>query len=122
MRTLILDHNPQNRSTIAAVVAQLGHLDIEDATNVADARAGLENSIPDILVFNDILPDAIPFAEAVRRRNPRVVIVALASDRVRAAAARNVANTVVPPGFTPDIFAQRLSEALANPGRLAAAA
>ncbi|MBX3365179.1 MAG: hypothetical protein KF866_10465 [Phycisphaeraceae bacterium] len=122
MRTMILDHNPQNRKTVASVVAQLGYLDIEEASTVADARAALAEWIPDIVVLNDILPEAVAYAQSVRRRNPKVVILALASDRVRSAAVASVANAVVRPGFTPDVVAQRLTEALANPGRLAEAA
>ena len=79
MRILLIDDSRTMRNIARAVLAQLGHYDVDEA---CDGREGLARSIftrPDLVIVDGKMPvmDGFAFVRAFREQNPATPVIPL---------------------------------------------
>jgi two-component system chemotaxis response regulator CheY len=113
------------RNIQRAVLAQLGHTDIQEAQDGQDALSKVGAFKPDLLLVDWNMPnmDGLSFVKAYRQTNKTTPIIMVTTEaekaRVIEAIKAGVNNYVVKP-FTPDLLSQRIGETLAKVSAVAA--
>ncbi|MEC9374493.1 MAG: response regulator [Planctomycetota bacterium] len=119
MRILLVDDSKTMRKIQRSVLTQLGHTDIEEATDGQDALSKVGAFQPNLLLVDWNMPtmDGLTFVKKFREsdKTTPIIMVTTESERSRVVAAikAGVNNYVVKP-FTPDILSQRIEETLAK--------
>lgn len=113
-RVLVVDDEPELRSTIADALALEGY-DVSTATNGADALALIPHLKPDVIVFDLWMPvlDGFEFRKAQLASHPEIPVVvlsALDSRSTRLAELR--ADALVPKPFDLDALYAAVSRVL----------
>ena len=117
MKILLVEDSKTMRNIEKAVLAQIGHTDIEEACDGQDALRKLATYQPDLLLVDWNMPnmDGLTFVKAFRQANRTTPIIMVTTEseksRVVEAIKAGVNNYVVKP-FTPDLLSQRITETL----------
>jgi len=119
MRTLIVDDSKTMRSICAAVLAQLGHLDVAEACDGLDALSRVGSFQPDLILVDWTMPnmDGLTMVRQYRARggDARIIMLASGAEHSRLAeAVRAGADALIGKPFTPDVLSQRIEETLAR--------
>lgn len=119
MKTLIIDDSRTMRNIQKSVLAQLGHVDVEEAADGQDALSRIAVIQPDLILVDWNMPimDGLAFVKALRASDKQTPIIMVTTQSEKAkvieAIKAGVNNYVVKP-FTPDLLSQRISETLAR--------
>lgn len=119
MKIMLVDDSRTMRRIQRAVLTELGHTDIEEASDGQDALSKVWAFKPDLLLVDWNMPnmDGLTFVKEFRARNKNTPIIMVTCEkekgRVVEAIQAGVNNYVAKP-FTPDLLAQRLRETLAR--------
>jgi two-component system chemotaxis response regulator CheY len=119
MKILLVDDSKTMRNIQKAVLAQLGHTDIQEACDGQDALSKVNAFKPDLLLVDWNMPnmDGLTFVKTYRQTNKATPIIMVTTEaeksRVIEAIKAGVNNYVVKP-FTPDLLSQRIQETLAR--------
>ena len=117
MKVLLVDDSKTMRNIQKSILAQLGHTDIEEASDGQEALEKVSGFKPDLLLVDWNMPklNGLEFVKAFRKDNKTtpIIMVTTESERARVVEAikAGVNNYVVKP-FTPDVLSQRISETL----------
>ncbi|HYF14640.1 MAG TPA: response regulator [Phycisphaerales bacterium] len=121
MRVLVVDDSKTMRSIQRAVLENLGHTEVLEATDGQDAVNKARAFRPDLILVDWNMPvmDGLSFVKAWRATNKNTPIIMVTREsekrRVVEAIAAGVNGYVVKP-FTPDFLSQRIEETLARCG------
>ncbi|MBL8747277.1 MAG: response regulator [Phycisphaerae bacterium] len=115
MKVLLIDDSRTMRHIQKSVLAQLGHTDIEEACDGADALTKAEGFAPDLLLVDWNMPnmDGLTFVKHFRAKgmNQPIIMVTTESEKSRVLEAIKAgANDYVVKPFTPDVLSQRIEE------------
>jgi two-component system chemotaxis response regulator CheY len=117
MRVMLIDDSKTMRGIQRSVLAQLGHTEIEEATDGQDALSKVGAFNPDLILLDWNMPrmDGLTFVKRFRRTNQTTPLIMVTTEcersRVVEAIKAGVSNYVVKP-FTPDLLSKRITETL----------
>lgn len=124
MKILLVDDSKTMRNIQKAVLAQLGHTDVQEACDGQDALSKVGAVKPDLILVDWNMPnmDGLTFVKAYRQMNKQTPMIMVTTEaeksRVIEAIKAGVNNYVVKP-FTPDLLSQRITETLQKVGAAA---
>jgi two-component system chemotaxis response regulator CheY len=125
MKILLVDDSKTMRNIQKAVLAQLGHTEVQEACDGQDALSKVVACKPDLILVDWNMPnmDGLSFVRAYRQMNKQTPMIMVTTEaeksRVIEAIKAGVNNYVVKP-FTPDLLSQRITETLQKVGAAAA--
>ena len=125
MKILLVDDSKTMRNIQKAVLAQLGHTEVQEACDGQDALSKVVACKPDLILVDWNMPnmDGLSFVKAYRQMNKQTPLIMVTTEaeksRVIEAIKAGVNNYVVKP-FTPDLLSQRITETLQKVGAAAA--
>jgi two-component system chemotaxis response regulator CheY len=117
MKILLVDDSKTMRNIQKAVLGQLGHKEIMEASDGQDALSKVGAFAPDLLLVDWNMPnmDGLTFVKHFRAQNrvTPIIMVTTESEKARVIEAikAGVNNYVVKP-FTPDLLSQRITETM----------
>ncbi len=124
MKILLVDDSVVIRDISTAILAQLGHTDVETASDGREALARLAKVKPDLIVVDWNMPnmDGLAFVRELRRSDRRTPVIMATTEferrRVIDAVRAGVDDYVVKP-YKPELLAERIAAALAKKARAA---
>ncbi|MDX2115033.1 MAG: response regulator [Planctomycetota bacterium] len=119
MKILLIDDSKTMRNIQKSILTQMGHTQIEEASDGLDALSKVGGFSPDLVLVDWNMPnmDGLTFVKQFRAKGHKtpVIMVTTEAEKVRVIEAikAGVNNYVVKP-FTPDILSQRIEETLAK--------
>jgi len=126
LRALIVDSSRTRRSVLRMVLARMGCVQVEDASDAQDALSKVVASKPElILVELDLGAEALGFVRQFRARDGETPVIAITSDAAMScvieAGRAGVSACVLRP-FTPDELIARIRAAMPRPRKRVVAA
>lgn len=124
MKILLVDDSVVIRDISTAILAQLGHTDVETASDGREALAKLGQVSPDLIVVDWNMPgmDGLTFVRELRKFDKRTPVIMATTEferrRVIDAVRAGVDDYVVKP-YRPELLAERIAAALAKRGSAA---
>jgi two-component system chemotaxis response regulator CheY len=119
MRVMLIDDSKTMRNIAKAVLKDLGHVDIVEASNGQDAMSRVGAVNPELILVDWNTPgmDGLTFVKRFRQVDKTTPVIMLAAETGRArvieAIEAGVNNYVVKP-FTPEMLSQRIDETLSR--------
>lgn len=117
MKILLVEDSRTMRNIQRGILAQMGHPDVEEASDGLDALSRIADIEPDLLIVDWNMPnmDGLTLIKRLRAAGNRVPIIMVTTEadkaRVVQAIKAGVDNYVIKP-FTPDVLNQRIQETL----------
>ncbi|MFT3684224.1 MAG: response regulator [Phycisphaerales bacterium] len=119
MKVFTIDDSKTMRNIVKSVLATLGHTDIGEAGDGADALSRIDSFGPDLILVDWNMPvmDGITFVKQYRAKGGKAPIIMVTTEaektRVVEAIKAGVNNYVVKP-FTPESLSQRINETMSR--------
>jgi two-component system chemotaxis response regulator CheY len=119
MKIMLIDDSKTMRNIQKAVLAQLGHTQLEEASDGQDALSKVNAFAPELILVDWNMPNmnGLEFVKAFRAHNKRTPLIMVTTEsekaRVIEAIKAGVNNYVIKP-FTPDLLAQRINETMSR--------
>jgi two-component system chemotaxis response regulator CheY len=119
MRVMLIDDSKAMRALQRSVLADLGHTQIEEATDGQDALSKVGAFNPDVILLDWDMPrmDGLTFVRRFRQTNRTTPLIMVTTEcersRVLEAIKAGVSGYVVKP-FTPEQLGRRVTEALSR--------
>ena len=119
MKVLLVDDSSTIRNIQAQALAKLGFTDIDHANDGVEALAAVAAAPPGMIMLDWNMPnmDGITFLKTYRAQGgtAKVIMVTTEAEKARVIEAlqAGVNNYIIKP-FTPDLYAKRINETLAQ--------
>ncbi|MBX3390465.1 MAG: response regulator [Phycisphaeraceae bacterium] len=114
MRILIADQSRTMRNITRAVLAQLGHYDVDEAADAAEAVSRVRFAEFALCIFDRSMPDAegVPFARALELAGFRAEFIALTRDDESLQRAEHPKVQILQKPFAPEALRRAIAQAL----------
>ncbi|MCX5660786.1 MAG: response regulator [Planctomycetota bacterium] len=119
MKILLIDDSKTMRNIQKAILTQLGHTDVLEASDGLDALSKVGAYQPNLILVDWNMPnmDGITFVKQYRAKGLKTAIIMVTTEaekaRIVEAITAGVNNYVVKP-FTPDALSERIKETLSR--------